>query len=245
METEFLYGINTAEEVLSAKRRRIVRLILSNREKGPRINNIVSMAREMGIRPEFADPRKMDKIAAGGNHQGVIMEAEPPKKMTLEQALERISDSKRTVWAALDGITDPMNLGAIIRSAACLGVSAILLPERRSASINPAAQKAASGAIERIDVVEAGNLNAAIARLKEKGFWVYGLDVKGQSLPATQFAYPALIIIGSEGDGIHQKVKEKCDFILTIPQKGGVQSLNAGNAAAIAFYEAGIKRKAA
>ena len=180
----------------------------------------------------------MDKIAGGGNHQGVIIEAEPPAKLTLEDAIARHDGEKNVVWAALDGITDPMNLGAIIRSAACLGVSAVLLPDRRSAAITPAAQKAAAGAIERIDVVEIINLNAAIEKLKKNNFWIYGLDVKGQPLPKTEFSYPALIIIGSEGDGMHQKVREKCDFILTIPQKGGVQCLNAGNAAAIAFYEA-------
>ena len=238
MATEFLYGINTAEEIFAAKRRRVVRLILSNREKGPRINKIAEIARLAGVRPEFIDPKRMDKIAEGGNHQGVIIEAEPAAKLTLEDAIARHEGEKNVVWAALDGITDPMNLGAIIRSAACLGVSAVLLPDRRSAAITPAAQKAAAGAIERIDVVEITNLNAAIEKLKKNNFWIYGLDVKGQPLPKTEFSYPALIIIGSEGDGMHQKVREKCDFVLTIPQKGGVQSLNAGNAAAIAFYEA-------
>ena len=132
MDTEFLYGINTAEEIFAAKRRRVVRLILSNREKGPRINKIAEIARLAGVRPEFIDPKRMDKIAMGGNHQGVIIEAEPPAKLTLDDAIARHEGEENVVWAALDGITDPMNLGAIIRSAACLGVSAVLLPERRS-----------------------------------------------------------------------------------------------------------------
>ena len=110
MESEFLYGINTAEEILSANRRKVLRIILSNREKGQRINRIVSLAREQGLRPEFLDPRKMDKIAEGGNHQGIIIEAYPPKKMSLDEVLERSEGRKNTVWAALDGITDPMNL---------------------------------------------------------------------------------------------------------------------------------------
>lgn len=241
MPSEFLYGINTAEEVFNAGRRRVLRLVVSSREKGPRINRIVDLARRCGIRPEFMAPKKMDIIAGGGNHQGVIIEAEPAPKMTLAEAVSRLGESRRAIWAALDGITDPMNLGAIIRSAACLGVSAILLPERRSATLSASAQKTASGAVDRVDVIDITNLNQTILKLKEKGFWVYGLDMKGQALPKVEFSYPALIIVGAEGEGLHQKTREHCDIMVSIPQKGGVQSLNAGNAAAIAFYEASKK----
>lgn len=241
MASEFLYGINTAEEIFNAGRRRVLRLVVSSREKGPRINKIVNIARGRGIRPEFMDPRKMDKIADGGNHQGVIIEAEPAPKMTLEKAISELDKNPRAIWVALDGITDPMNLGAIIRSAACLGVSVILLPERRSATLSASAQKTASGAVERVDIIEITNLNRAILELKERGFWVYGLDMKGQPLPDVEFSYPSLIIVGSEGEGLHQKTREHCDVMISIPQKGGVQSLNASNAAAIAFYEASRK----
>ena len=140
-------------------------------------------------------------------------------------------------WEARYGITDPMNLGTIIRSAACLGVSTVLLPERRSAGLGPAAQKAASGAAERVNVVEVVNLNQSILRLKEKGFWVYGLDMGGAPLPKADLTLPALVIVGSEGEGMHAKTRGHCDMIVSIPHKGGVESLSAGNAAAIAFYE--------
>lgn len=237
MASEILYGINTAEEILKAGRRRVVRLMISRSEKSPRINELADLARRNGVKVDFCSPGMLEKLAAGGNHQGVLLEADPPGKMTLEDALGREKDLKKTVWAALDGITDPMNLGAIIRSAACLGVSTVLLPERRSATMNAAAQKTAAGAAERINVIEIVNLNTTIIKLKEKGFWVYGLDMKGKELPTVDFALPAFIIIGSEGAGLHEKTREHCDMIVSIPQKGGVESLNAGNAAAIAFYE--------
>lgn len=234
---EILYGINTVEEILNAGRRRVLRLLISRTEKNQRVQGLAALARRNGARVEYCDPRALEKLADGANHQGVVIEAEPAKRLDLDGALELVRDPKRTVWAALDGITDPMNLGAIVRSAACLGVSTVLLPERRSASLNAAAQKTASGAAERINVVEVVNLNQAIMKLKEKGFWVYGMDMGGKPLPQVDFTLPALVIIGSEGEGLHQKTREHCDEIVSIPQKGGVESLNAGNAAAVVFYE--------
>jgi len=237
MSTEILFGINTAEEVLSAGRRRVLRLLVSRSESGQRVKALAGLARSKGVAVEFCDSRVMEKFAKGAAHQGVIVEAEPPRKVNLDEALELEKDLKRTVWAALDGITDPMNLGAIIRSAACFGVSTVVLPERRSAGLTPSAQKAASGAIERVNVVEVVNLNQTIIKLKSKGFWIYGLDMGGKPLTEVDFSLPAFIVVGSEGEGLHQKTAEHCDEIVSIPQKGGVQSLNASNAAAVAFYE--------
>ena len=159
------------------------------------------------------------------------------RTISLSEALSRTEGSGRTVWAALDGVTDPMNLGAIIRSAACFGISAVLLPERRTAGITPAAQKTASGAIERVDIVEVGNLNQAILALKKKNFWVYGADMDGKPADKVDFAFPVLLLIGSEGEGLHQKTREHCDELISIPQKGGVESLNASVAAGVIFYE--------
>lgn len=237
MASEILYGINTAEEILKAGRRRVLRLLISRGEKGPRVNALASLARGAGVPVDFCDPRQLEKLAGGGNHQGVLLEAEPAGKLTVDDALGLEKDLKNTVWAGLDGITDPMNLGAIIRSAACLGVSAVVLPERRSAGLNAAAQKTASGAVERVNVVEVVNLNQTIIKLKEKGFWIYGMDMGGKPLPQVDFTLPAFVVIGSEGEGLHQKTREHCDEIVSIPQKGGVESLNASNAAAVVFYE--------
>ncbi|MBI5744973.1 MAG: 23S rRNA (guanosine(2251)-2'-O)-methyltransferase RlmB [Elusimicrobia bacterium] len=237
MPAELLYGVNTAEEILKSGRRRVLRLVVSRAESNPRINALAGLARSKGVTVEFCDPRTLEKLAQGAHHQGVIIEAEPARQFSLDEALAAETNLKHTVWAGLDGITDPMNLGAIIRSAACLGVSAVILPERRSAGLTPTAQKAAAGAVEHINVVEVVNLNQTIIKLKEKGFWVYGMAMDGKALPQVDFTLPAFILIGSEGEGLHQKTREHCDEIVSIPQKGGVESLNASNAAAVVFYE--------
>lgn len=237
MSTEILFGINTAEEILKAGRRRVLRLVISRGEKNQRVADLAVLARKNGVKVDFCDQRALEKLAAGGNHQGVIIETEQMGKLDVDEAVGREKDLKKTVWAGLDGITDPMNLGAIIRSAACLGVSTVILPERRSAGVTPMVHKAASGALERVNVIEVVNLNQTIIKLKEKGFWIYGMDMGGLALPKVEFTLPAFIIIGSEGEGLHQKTREHCDVVVSIPQKGGVESLNAGNAAAIVFYE--------
>jgi len=237
MEIEILFGINTAEEILKAGRRRVVRLAISRSERGERVNALAVLARGKGVPVEFCDPRALEKLAGGGNHQGVVIEAEPPRKLSVDEAVGLEPDLKKTVWVGLDGITDPMNLGAIIRSAACFGVSTVILPGRRSVSLTATAQKVASGAVDRVNIIEVVNLNQTIARLKEKGFWIYGAAIGGKPLPEIAFTLPAFVLIGSEGDGLHQKTREHCDELVSIPHKGGVESLNASNAAAVIFYE--------
>ncbi len=237
MKPEMLYGANTAEEILKSGRRRVYRLYVSERESGGKAKSIISMARKAGCPVEFMNPRSLDHMSKGGNHQGVILEVEPVHTFSLSEALARIKDPGKTVWAGLDGITDPMNLGAIIRSAACFGISAVILPERRTAGITPSAQKTASGAIEKVDIVEVGNLNQTVLELKKKNFWVYGADMTGKPADKVDFAFPVLLLIGSEGEGLHQKTKEHCDELVSIPQKGGVESLNASVAAGVIFYE--------
>jgi len=237
MKPEMLYGANTAEEILKSGRRKVYRLYVSEGSLEGKAKLIVSMARKAGCPVDFMNPRSLDHMAKGGNHQGVILEVEPVQTLSLSEALARIKDPKRTVWAGVDGITDPMNLGAIIRSAACFGVSAIILPERRTVGLTPSAQKTASGAIEKVDMVEVGNLNQTIIELKKKNFWIYGADMKGKPVDKMDFAFPIFMLIGSEGEGLHQKTMEHCDELISIPQKGGVESLNASVAAGVLFYE--------
>ncbi len=237
MKPEMLYGANTAEEILKSGRRKVFRLYVSEGSLEGKAKIIVSLARKAGCPVDFMNPRSLDHMAKGGNHQGIILEVEPVQTLTLSEALARIKDPKKTVWAGVDGITDPMNLGAIIRSAACFGVSAIILPERRTVGLTPSAQKTASGAIEKVDMVEVGNLNQTIIELKKKNFWIYGADMKGKPVDKMDFAFPVFMLIGSEGEGLHQKTMEHCDELVSIPQKGGVESLNASVAAGVLFYE--------
>lgn len=237
MQPEFLYGANTVDEILRAGKRRFFRLYVSKGAVEGKAKEIVSLARKYGIPVDFAEPKTLERLAKGGNHQGVVIEAEPVKPITLAEALAAIKEPKKTVWVGLDGITDPMNLGAIIRSASCFGVSAVVIPERRSVGLTPAAQKTASGAIEKVDVIEVVNLNHTILELKKNNFWIYGADMKGKAVDKVDFAFPVFLVIGSEGEGLHKKTAEHCDGLVSIPQRGGVESLNASVAAAVLFYE--------
>ena len=237
MSNDFLFGLNTALEIVKAGKRKIYRLVISRGEQDKKVHELVTLARARGAAVEFSDPAALEKLAGGGNHQGIILETEPIKKMDITEALALEKNLKKTAWAALDGITDPMNLGAIIRSAACFGVSAVIIPERRSVGVTPTVQKAASGALEKVNIVECVNLNQTILALKEKGFWVYGADMEGKRLDRVDFALPALVVIGSEGSGLHLKTRGHCDEVVSIAQKGGVESLNASAAAAVFFYE--------
>lgn len=237
MRPEFLYGANTAEEILKAGKRKVFRVYISKGALEGKAKDIVYLARKSGASVDFVETRTLERLSKGGHHQGVILEVEPVKVLSLFDALSAVKEPKRTVWAGLDGITDPMNMGAIIRSAACFGVSTVVIPERRSVGLTPTAQKAASGAIEKVDIVEVGNLNQTIIDLKKKNFWIYGADMKGKPVDQMDFAFPVFMLIGSEGDGLHQKTREHCDELVSIPQQGGVESLNASVAAAVMFYE--------
>ncbi|MCG2725252.1 MAG: 23S rRNA (guanosine(2251)-2'-O)-methyltransferase RlmB [Elusimicrobia bacterium] len=237
MKTEYLYGANTVQEILKSDKRKIFKLMASKHSPVGKAKDVISFARKKGVKIVFCEPRLMDKIARAGNHQGVILEVAPLKPMEMVDALSSSKGKKNLIWAAIDGITDPMNLGPIIRSAACFGVSALILPERRTVGITPIVQKTASGALEKISIVRAVNLNQAIIDLKKKGFWVYGTDMEGTPAHEAKFAFPALVIVGSEGQGLHKQTRKHCDEIISIQQKGGVESLNASVAAGIIFYE--------
>ncbi|HJD20065.1 MAG TPA: 23S rRNA (guanosine(2251)-2'-O)-methyltransferase RlmB, partial [Candidatus Avelusimicrobium excrementipullorum] len=178
-----------------------------------------------------------DRLTKGGNHQGVLAKAQPVRLMKLSTALYESDGNKKDLWLAVDEMTDPQNLGAIIRSAACLGFSTIILPQRRTVGLTPAVYKVACGAVERVNIVEVSNLSNALLDLKEEGFWVYGADMDGQPITQTDYASPAVLVIGSEGTGIREKTAENCDQIISIPQKGGVESLNASAAAGIIMYD--------
>ena len=197
----------------------------------------IRLAKRNNVKIDRMDVKMMDRLTKGGNHQGVLAKAQPVRLMKLSTALYESDGNKKDLWLAVDEMTDPQNLGAIIRSAACLGFSTIILPQRRTVGLTPAVYKVACGAVERVNIVEVSNLSNALLDLKEEGFWVYGADMDGQPITQTDYASPAVLVIGSEGTGIREKTAENCDQIISIPQKGGVESLNASAAAGIIMYD--------
>lgn len=244
-----IYGIHPVEEALKGKRR-IRRLIVSKSRK-KNLGEMLALANSRGVQVVFEEDYKVEKLAAGGRHQGVLLDIEDVKEWTLDEALQDAKPLTEQVWIALDEIEDPHNLGAIIRSAACFGAQVVLLPERRSAQITPTVEKAASGALDRVKVVSVGNLNQAMLQLKENGFQIAGgvapdckrepknlYDQGPQAAYAAGFARPLLLVVGSEGKGLREKVAEKCDMLVFIPQAAsGVESLNASCASAVLLYE--------
>lgn len=201
---------------------------------GPAINELVQLARELRVVFQWVDRRRMAALAPGAVHQGVVARTSSYSYKTLDD-----------LWAlgrpdpilVLDGITDPHNLGAILRNAAFFGAGGVIVPRWRSAGLTGAAAKAAAGTLGLVPVVQVANTAQTLLELKEKGYWVYGADAGGvpcQKSPATR---PTALVIGAEGEGLHRLVRERCDHILAIPGAGGVASLNASCAAAVLLYE--------
>lgn len=230
-------------------------------EHDDRTREIVRLAGIHGLNILEADRLEMDRIARSGNHQGVVMKAQPFQYTPLEQlvdkaerkarAMENVSDKariqSRPLFIALDGVTDPQNLGAVIRSAAAFGANGVIIPERRSASVTAAAWKVSAGAAAHMPVARVVNLTKAIEALKERGFYSVGLDGGGDKLVGeTGFETdPLVVVLGSEGKGISRLTREACDAIAGIPMSNMVESLNASVAAGITLYAVARARREA
>lgn len=236
--TDMIYGIHPVMEALKSKKRNVTQLYVSDNKAGHRqVEEIIRLAKRQNVKIDRIELKVLEKLTKGANHQGVMAKIQPVKLMKLSTAIYEADGKKNDLWLAVDEMTDPQNLGAIIRSAACLGFSTIILPQRRTVGITPAVYKVACGAIENINLVEVANLNAALNDLKEEGFWIYGADMDGKPINKMDYASPAVLVIGSEGFGIREKTAETCDEIISIPQQGGVESLNASAAASIIMYD--------
>ena len=203
------------------------------------VGHIIAKAREKGIMAQETDKRKLDKLSETGSHQGIIALCAAAEYAEVEDILNLAADrDEKPLIIICDGITDPHNLGAIIRTAEIVGAHGIIVPKRRSAGLNAACAKAAAGALEYLPVAKVSNLQQTIEELKEKGIFIFAADMGGAAMYELDFTVPAAIVIGSEGEGISRMVREKSDHIVSIPQKGRIQSLNASNAAAVLLYEA-------
>lgn len=241
-DMDFIYGTHSVLETLRSGKRKVLQLLVENRKRSQAVDKIILAARQRGVTVIKTEPGVLDRLCAGGNHQGVLLKAEPMSMLKLNKAMDLSRGDKNAVWLAVDEVTDPQNLGSIIRSAVCLGVSAILLPERRTAGISPAVHKAASGAVEKARLVPVANLTTTLLTLKEAGFWIYGADMAGTPVGKAQLNRPMVLVIGSEGSGLRKKTAEHCDALVSIPQSGGgVQSLNAACACAVLLYAIGQK----
>ena len=233
--TNLIIGRNPVNEALKAGRE-IDRILVSSEEGSMKV--LIAKAKERGIPVMKSERQALDRISQGQPHQGVAAYVSSYSYASVEDILEKAADKGEDPFLiVLDGIEDPHNLGAIIRTADCAGAHGIIIPKRHSAGLTDTVAKASAGAIEYVPVAKVSNIAQTLDFLKEKGIWVYACDMDGENYTDQNMKGGLALVIGSEGFGISRLVKEKCDFTVSIPMRGHVNSLNASNAACCVMYE--------
>lgn len=238
IKNDIIEGRNAVIEALRAGRA-MDKIYIARGDVDRTLGHIASSAREKGIVVVECDRRKLDFMSQTHAHQGVIALTAVREYSTVEDILTVAREKGEAPFVIVcDEISDPHNLGAIIRSAECAGAHGLIIPKRRSAGLTAVVDKASAGAAEHAVIARVPNIPAAIKDLKERGLWIYGTAAGGSSdLWHTDFTGPLALVIGSEGDGMGRLVSDSCDFIVSLPMKGQVSSLNASAAAAIVMYE--------
>ncbi|MFH2204317.1 MAG: 23S rRNA (guanosine(2251)-2'-O)-methyltransferase RlmB [Elusimicrobiota bacterium] len=237
-DERWVFGRHVVEEVIDSRRCRVLSLWAID---GDKYADLLRRVRKRGTRVSVVPKKELDRITNGGAHQGLAAKIADKPGAALEDYLEALSPAEKAkaVIVVLDQIQDPHNFGAISRSAVCLGASALVYPQRRSAPLTQAVHAASAGAISKIKTFSVVNLAQTLELFKRAEFWIYGADVAGRPLAGTRFNRPLVLVIGSEGQGIRPLVRRCCDELVSIPQAaGGVQSLNASCAASVLLYEA-------
>lgn len=232
--------------VLEAVRsgREIDRLLVAHGVSGGTVSAIIAKCSANGVLIKEVSPQKLDWYCGGANHQGVAVMFASQEYCSVDDILKTAEERNEKPFIVIcNEIEDPHNLGAIIRSAEACGVHGIIIPKRRSASLNATVAKSASGALEYMKVARVTNIPNEIDRLKQKGIWVFGADMDGDDYTAVDFDIPCALVIGNEGHGIGRLVAKKCDGIISLPMHGKINSLNASVAAGILMYEVVRKRR--
>jgi len=237
-----IFGRNAVKELLAANRPVDKIFVLRGAREGS-IVVLIAQAHSRGIPVIDVERGKLDTLSGGANHQGIVAMAAEREYSTIDDILNIASErAERPFIVIADRIEDPHNLGALIRSAECAGAHGVIIPKRRASGLSPLASKASAGAVEHIAVAKVTNIAAAVDELKEKGLWIYAAEVGGTEYYKTDFSSPCAVIFGSEGGGVSRLVKEKSDFIVTIPLYGQINSLNVSAAAAVILSEAARQR---
>lgn len=225
-------GVHPVREALLAGRA-LDRILIARGAGGPRLQEIIDLARERSVTLRFEPREALDRVSYGATHQGVVAVGAAHSYRDLEQVLPGAR-----LLIVLDGVEDPHNLGAIIRTANAAGANAVVVPERRAAGLTETVAKAAAGALEHLPVVRVGNVNQTLEDLKKRGFWIYGVDERGAELyTEAEYAAPTVFVLGGEGRGLHDLVKKHCDALVRIPMAGAIASLNVSVAAGVVLFE--------
>jgi 23S rRNA (guanosine2251-2'-O)-methyltransferase len=232
----FICGINPVLEALNAATRHFDRLLVVKGLRNKRIADAISRASRLGVPLRFEGRDTLDRMSGGVPHQGIIAVVSEKPLLEVEELLGRLRDPALLV--ALDGVEDPRNLGAILRTCEAAGADGVLLPQRRTAGLSEVVNRASAGALEHVRVARIGNLSQALEALKARGVWVVGFDASGRERwDQVDYKRPVALVMGGEGRGIRRLVRERCDHVVSLPMFGHVGSLNVSVAAGIALYE--------
>jgi len=227
-----LSGINPVLESLKAGHP-LDRILVAKGAGGPRLQQIVELARRASVPVRFEERAGLDRVAGSPAHQGVVAMGASKRYAELEDVAPAAQ-----LLVILDGVEDPHNLGAIVRTAHAAGAGGIVIPERRAVGLTDVVAKAAAGALEYLPVVRAVNINRTLEKLKELGYWIYGLDERGtQDYDSAEYNAPTALVFGGEGKGLHELVRKHCDVLVRIPMEGHIPSLNVSVAAGIVLFE--------
>jgi 23S rRNA (guanosine2251-2'-O)-methyltransferase len=236
-----LTGIHAVREALEAGRA-FDRIVIARGRQDTRVEEIVQLARSRNITVRFEDRSQIDRLAASKDHQGIVALVAARAAATLDNILEAanagVGRGEKGLIVLLDGVEDPHNLGAIIRTALAAGAHGVVVPERRAAGLTDTVSRASAGALAHMPVAKVTNLARSMEELKEAGYWLIGLDESAdKSYTQADFNSPVGIVLGSEGNGMHELTRKRCDFVVSLPTVGPVKSLNVSVAAGVVLFE--------
>ena len=241
---DVLYGMHAVEEALRARSRSLDHLEVARERHDQRLQTVIDLAREEGVSLRFVPREQLDRLARTKSHQGIVAVVAGKNYSELDEVLAH-KKGEHSFVVVLDGIEDPHNLGALIRTADGAGVDGVVIPERRAAAVNATVVKVSAGASEHVNIARVVNLARALEEMKERNMWIVGLDERGdRSYDQLDYQMDCAIVLGAEGHGLHDLVRKKCDYLVSIPMAGKVPSLNVSVAGAIVMYEVARQRRA-
>jgi 23S rRNA (guanosine2251-2'-O)-methyltransferase len=239
----WLTGFHAVEEALAAGRS-LDRIVIARGRHGERVEALVQLAKSRSVPVRFEDRMQVDRLAGTREHQGIVALAAAKPAVALEDLLG--ATHRRGLLILLDGIEDPHNLGAIVRTALAAGAQGVLIPERRAAGLSDTVERASAGALAHLPVARVKNLVRAMEEMKEAGYWLVGLDERAEkNYTEVDLKGPIGIVLGREGEGLHELTRKRCDFLVSLPTVGPVRSLNVSVAAGIMLFEAVRQRQRA
>jgi 23S rRNA (guanosine2251-2'-O)-methyltransferase len=240
---DVLYGIHAVEEALRARNRPLDHIEVARERHDQRLQVVIDLAREQGVSVRFSPRDQLDRLARSKSHQGIVAVVASKSYSELDELFKK--KGEHTFVVVLDGIEDPHNLGALIRTADGAGADGVIIPERRAATVNATVTKTSAGASEHVRIARVVNVARTLDELKQKNVWIVGLDERGEKdYDQLDYNMDCAVVLGAEGHGLHDLVRKKCDYLVSIPMMGRVSSLNVSVAGAVVMYEVARQRRA-